>query len=1378
MVNKPHAPRQGNKTNKKSPVAATANGEDTSFIVFGNEKPGKKGKQPASRGESPAPAGGSKSKTTPAAGAQPEAEKKPDTRTLIAGSSWTGKLPMTLFNEHCQKQRWEKPEYTMQRVGNGFTGGVILRQKNAKTQEITQLPTIVPPSDYNKERAVQPSAVEARHFAAAYALFRVSNMKNIHMMLPPQYRDLWRGDFRDLKSEAVANGQGYLYEADPFLAKKQQDEAKAARDKARADRSKQIEEDKKHQVVSLDGQVQSRHVLKGWMRVPKVEMGTRTRRDTERLIRTDGVWNPNGIRLTRDRARAICDDLGNIGFRRSHVEEAAEICKDREECLEWLLIHVPEDDLPKWTLPENYLAGVSLASGDLKREGKLKRLAAGGYSMEVCADVLDAMRGHESKAADELQCRLLGEEEVPSDASGDDGLDIWDEELATSEAIFGDRFTNHDRICTIVLELQTPDKKPITLRARPPSHGYPNNVPIISVEAELPSYIRLSILKKCLSHAKDNLLGEQMLFSVVDWLENEIPSVIENPGRLSEIASATSTSVDAGTPILRSSRPARRQPRPIEWAANGQLSQRLLADFTAKQSTAEQQKMLRARQGLPAWKLQEDIVKSVSSNQVTIISGETGSGKSTQSVQFILDDLIKRTFGEQANIICTQPRRISALGLADRVADERCGRVGDEVGYAIRGESKRKQGATKITFVTTGVLLRRLQTSGGSADDVVRSLADVSHVVIDEVHERSLDTDFLLILMRDVLKKRKDLKLVLMSATLDAAVFEQYFRGNSSIGKVEIEGRTYPVQDVYLDEIVQATGFGKDELDQDDASGDDFIDSDPRTGPQQNTSSIGGALRAVGTRINYDLIAKTVQHISMELGNADGGILIFLPGVGEIDQTLRALRNVPGLWPLPLHASLQSSEQRLVFKKPPSGMRKVVAATNVAETSITIEDIVAVVDTGRVKETSFDPANNMVKLAEVWASRAACKQRRGRAGRVRAGKCYKLYTRSAEAKMAERPDPEIRRVPLEQLCLSVKAMGVVDVPAFLGSALTPPESLAVEGALQLLARMGALDDNAMTSLGRHLSMIPADLRCGKLLVYGAAFGCLEACMTIAAILTVKSPFVNPQAKRDESKAARAAFGGTQGDLVCDLHAYEEWSSKRAAGEPTSSIRRWCDENFLSHQTLMDISTNRTQYRSSLQEIGFLQPGLPSQHPAPSHTKNNTTLLRALITAAFQPQLARIAFPDTKFAASSSGAVALDPEARTIKFFNEDNGRVFVHPGSTLFTAQTFPGNSQYMSYFAKMSTSKVFIRELTPCNVFALLMFGGRIEIDPQGRGLLVDGWLRLRGWARIGCLASRVRGMLDRVLEGKVEDPGRDVSGSEVVGLVRGLVERDGLDR
>jgi ATP-dependent RNA helicase DHX57 len=389
--------------------------------------------------------------------------------------------------------------------------------------------------------------------------------------------------------------------------------------------------------------------------------------------------------------------------------------------------------------------------------------------------------------------------------------------------------------------------------------------------------------------------------------------------------------------------------------------------------------------------------------------------------------------------------------------------------------------------------------------------------------------------------------------------------------------------------------------------------------------------------------------------------------------------------------------------------------------------------------------------------------------------------------MMERPEPEIRRVPLEQMCLSIKAMGVQDVSGFLASALTPPESTAVEGAVRLLSQMGAITDDELTALGRHMSMIPADLRLGKLLVYGATFGCLEATLTIAAVLTARSPFISPrerdQGTRDEFNRIRASFSNNQGDLLVDLRAYEAWAALRSKGISTRDLRSWCQDNRLSPNTMFDIASNRTQYLSSLKEISFI-PGHYSSHNPSSHGvynkhTTNDALLRALIAGSFNPQIARIQLPDKKFAAGIAGAVELDPEAREIKYFNHENGRIFVHPSSTLFSSQTFPSNAAFVAYFNKMATSKVFIRDITPFNAFGLLMFAGSIGVDTLGRGLVVDEWIRLRGWARIGVLVSRLRGMLDRVLEGMVKEPGRGISAreSEVVDVVRRLVERDGLD-
>ncbi|KAI4197461.1 MAG: hypothetical protein LQ350_005900 [Teloschistes chrysophthalmus] len=1360
-------PKGGGKGHSsKKPVKVPVTEDDGSNIVFDDGKTRNSKKNNSTETET--------KQQTSSGNADSELPKKPDTRQLIGGASWTGKLPVNILSEHCQKQKWCKPEYTMSKTSHGFLSSVMLRSVDPKTKEDTTLPPFVLPSSY-KEVATQATAVEARHFAATYALFRVCNMRNIHMMLPPTYRDLWKNEFESSKKEDVSAGRGWMYEADPFLAKQKQDEAHTLREKKRTEDEKRRTQQADQSVsLSLGSSVnRSCNVLaKGWTRAPKLEMGKQNRAQIESLVQRNAVWNPHGLDFPTCQSEDVVRELTTLGFRRSHAEEAITECKDREEALEWLLIHVPEDDLPRWCLPEGYAAGISMASGNPKRDATIGRLAEVGYSVEICGKFLTDCDGNEAQAAEALQTTLAmqaGPHMSHMSLDDTDSSSVWREEQETLSAILGDRLRRlPDFASEIHLELE--DLESCILRVRK-SHTYPQAPPIIGIITRaLPAYIRLSILRQVLEYSQARFTGEPMIFNIVDWLEREIPRIVENPGKLRYVASAVTGESQARQSTERRPTSSRAKPLAVSWQSGSPQSVDLYRRWQSRQTTAQQQKMLTARRRLPAWKLRGDIVQTVNEHQVTIISGETGSGKSTQSVQFILDDLIQRQLGAAANIICTQPRRISALGLADRVSDERCMTVGDEVGYIIKGESKVRPHHTKITFVTTGVLLRRLQTSGGHATDVLAAIADVSHVVVDEVHERSLDTDFLLILLRDILPKRRDLKVILMSATLDAAVFENYFGQGSSVGKVNIEGRTFPVDDFYLDDVVRLTGF----VARGRYSASDDVE------PQGSDPDVAKIIQGLGMKTNYDLIASCVQSIDDELGSDEGGILIFLPGTLEISRTLDAIRRLPNMHALPLHASLMPSEQRRVFPPPPRGKRKVIAATNVAETSITIEDIVVVIDCGKVKETSFNPQNNMVKLEEVWASRAACKQRRGRAGRVRPGQCYKLYTRNLEAKMAERPEPEIRRVPLEQLCLSVKATGVQDVPTFLASALTPPESLAVGGAVDLLRRMGALDGNELTALGRHLSMIPADLRCGKLMVYGATFGCFEACLNISAILTARSPFVSPQDKRAESKAARASFAPNQGDLLCDLKAYEEWANIKSHSS-YRDLRLWCEDHFLSTQTLNDIFSNRAQYLSSLQDAGFIPTSYnnpDTHHPSLNAHNTNAALIRALIAGAFNPQLARIEFPDKKFATSVSGAVAMDPEARTIKFFNQENGRVFVHPSSTLFDAQSFTNNAVYMSYFNKMATAKVFVRELTPFGVYALLLFGGPIVLDTGGRGLVVDGWLRLRGWARIGVLVGRLRGMLDEVLARKIEEPGVDVAGSEVVGVVRKLVELDGMDR
>ncbi|KAJ3335196.1 ATP-dependent DNA/RNA helicase dhx36, partial [Kappamyces sp. JEL0680] len=496
--------------------------------------------------------------------------------------------------------------------------------------------------------------------------------------------------------------------------------------------------------------------------------------------------------------------------------------------------------------------------------------------------------------------------------------------------------------------------------------------------------------------------------------------------------------------------------------------------------------MLKTRKGLPSYRYKDQITASLRKHQALIICGETGCGKSTQLGQFILEDLVASGMGSQCNIICTQPRRISAISLAERVAAERADKVGNQIGYSIRGESKQSS-ATKLLFCTTGVLLRMIQ------DDT--ELRRVSHVIIDEVHERGVESDFLLVLLKDVLPRRPDLKVVLMSATIDATTISRYM---DCCPVIEIPGRTFPVTEFYLEDVLSETGHVPEntaaikprKMEADDAgegAGSEYsqVFNKATNLPPGLRVKLTHVERDPAFQIDYGLIAACVRQICE--GDEDGAILIFLPGVMEIKKAIARIRSDAGQFAqsleiFPLHSMLTSSEQSAVFRKMPPGKRKLVVSTNIAETSVTIDDVVFCIDTGRVKEMKL--INGVLSLTEVWASRAACKQRKGRAGRVRPGKAFKLYSSYFEQKyMKAQSEPEILRLPLEQLCLQIKAMGILDVPDFLGKALSPPPLSNIQDAVDLLENVNALGkDGRLTPLGRHISLLPTDVRVGKMLV--------------------------------------------------------------------------------------------------------------------------------------------------------------------------------------------------------------------------------------------------------------------------------------------------------
>ena len=741
-----------------------------------------------------------------------------------------------------------------------------------------------------KDVATRSTAVEARNFAAAATLFRVCNRLSLQTMMPPQYRDLWKGEFIGMKSLDIECGYGWMYEADPFVAHKRHNEQQELAKKHAQTNTTNIQKPNHAQAAQGIGQsIGIGHKLpKAWLNAPRIELGKKARQQAEKLIRRNAIWNPQGLIAHSDLKARLVENLTCNGFRKSHAEEAVDVCQNYAEALEWLNIYVPENDLPKWCLPEAYGAGVSKASDDPKKDIVIEKLSSAGFAPQICAMFYDECLGDETGIASKLQDTLLyGSEAVVKNAgpdvkseevgSDDDG---WEGEISIISAIYGDRckVISEEQI-QVTLFHEATEPLNITVCVRKPHGPYPHVLPILTVHAPLPAYIRLSISKRALMYAKEHILGSQMVFSIIDWIQQEVPNIISNPGRLSDLIPQVSF---------------RNVPHRL---ANDKVSEGLSGHSTLREATHtnrhirkelrpnletdEYQKILRMRESLPAWKMRQSIIQAVDQHQVVLISGETGSGKSTQAVQFILDDMIGKNLGSSANIICTQPRRISAISLAERVAQERCSIVGNEVGFAIRGERKVRKGITKLVYMTTGVLLRKFQATQNLQTFDSGVARDISHVFIDEVHERSVETDFLLLILKELLKQNKALKIILMSATADADLFENYFSSICLVGKIDIEGRTHPVQDIYLEDVLLKTNLRSLSNGRDIETPDEPFDR-----------QMGRKIGMNGSRLDYGLIGDTVHLINSDLGDGDGSILIFLPGIMEIDKVIRVRKRI------------------------------------------------------------------------------------------------------------------------------------------------------------------------------------------------------------------------------------------------------------------------------------------------------------------------------------------------------------------------------------------------------------------------------------------------------------------------------------------------------
>ncbi|GLT27624.1 hypothetical protein SLA2020_026080 [Shorea laevis] len=596
-------------------------------------------------------------------------------------------------------------------------------------------------------------------------------------------------------------------------------------------------------------------------------------------------------------------------------------------------------------------------------------------------------------------------------------------------------------------------------------------------------------------------------------------------------------------------------------------------------SFSRRQKILQHRKSLPIASVEKRLVDEVRKNNTLIIVGETGSGKTTQLPQFLFN---AGFCGDGKVVGVTQPRRVAAVTVAKRVAEE-CGvELGQKVGYSIRFEDVTSS-STRIKYMTDGLLLREALLDP--------FLSRYSVIIVDEAHERTVHTDVLLGLLKkvqnarsrsakhdlnvgksndcaSVMEKENDnlckgtdkqgqggkflpLKLIIMSASLDARAFSEYFGGARA---VHIQGRQFPVEILYT------------------------------LHPQEDY---------------LDAALITIFQIHMK--EAPGDILVFLTGQEEIESVeniiQERLRQLPEasrkLLTVPIFSSLPSEQQLRVFTPAPPDFRKVILATNIAETSVTIPGIKYVVDPGFVKARSYDPAKGMESLIIVPTSKAQALQRSGRAGREGPGKCFRLYPESEFEKLEDSTKPEIKRCNLSNVILQLKALGVDDIFGF--DFMEKPSRAAIVKSLEQLFLLGALTDDCKLSnpVGYQMARLPLDPIYSKALILASQFNCLEEMLITVSMLSVESIFYAPRGKMDEARTAMKCFASPDGDhitLVNVYQAYDEFFVKRklqlGKDKHEKVLRKWCKENYINSRSLRHARDIHSQIHGHVQQMGL------------------------------------------------------------------------------------------------------------------------------------------------------------------------------------------------
>lgn len=605
----------------------------------------------------------------------------------------------------------------------------------------------------------------------------------------------------------------------------------------------------------------------------------------------------------------------------------------------------------------------------------------------------------------------------------------------------------------------------------------------------------------------------------------------------------------------------------------------------------------------------------------TIIVGETGSGKSTQIPQYLKE----AGWAEGGRLIgCTQPRRLAVQTVASRVAEEVGVKLGEEVGYTIRFEDETNPGMTMIKFLTDGVLIREMM------EDPL--LSKYSVIMIDEAHERSISTDILLGLLKKIQRRRPELRLIISSATIEARSMSTFFsnrRKNSLLKPADglpnpepailsVEGRGYTVETHYLEEPVS-----------------DYLQA----------------------AVNTVLIIHEKEP--------PGDILVFLTGQDDIDAALKLLndeiqhlgKHYFDLVILPLYSGLPRGDQDLIFAPTSKGKRKVVISTNIAETSLTLEGVVYVVDSGFSKQKCYNPISDLESLVVAPISKASARQRAGRAGRVRPGKCFRLYTEEYYLnEMQSDGIPEMQRSNLVSCIIQLKALGIDNILGFDWPASPSPEAMI--RALEILFSLGILDEDAKLTvpIGFQVAEMPLDPMISKMILSANDFGCSDEILTIAAFLSVQSVWVSMRGVKKEFDEAKLRFAAAEGDHVTFLNIYKGFHQSGKSSQ-------WCYKNFLNHQALKKVIEIRAQLVRVMKRFGI---------QLKSCDRDMQAVRKAIIAGSFANSCHLEEY-------GQNGMY------KTIRTSQE----VYIHPSSVLFRV-----NPKWVVYQSLVSTDKHYMRNV------------------------------------------------------------------------------------